>query len=153
MKPAGMGREQPSSVELRRAMPVSTARVFEAWTDPDLVRQWMCPDPTVRIVELDWAPAVGVAYGIGMDVGGELVRFSGRFLEVVPDERLVFTWTSARTQDQVTRVTVEIVPMAGGSEVRLLHEELPTEGAAAEHRAGWENILARLAGHLVHEPG
>lgn len=46
-------------VEIRKVLRGTTEEVFKAWTDPVSVRHWMCPDPFVRITQLDWTPVEG----------------------------------------------------------------------------------------------
>lgn len=135
---------QGSRIELRRVFPCSAVEAFDLWTDAGSVRTWMCPDPSVRIVDLEWDPIEGRDYRIDMDVGGEIVSFHGRFVRVQRPTLLVFTWISTKTEEQETRVSVEIGAVTGGAEIRLVHEELPSSQAASEHEAGWESILDRL---------
>lgn len=135
-------------VEIRKVFRSTAEEVFQAWTDPASVRHWMCPDPSVRITRLDWTPVEGASYRIDMSVDGELVAFRGRFIEVLPHRRIIFSWTSSRTDEEETKVTVEITSVADGAEVRLVHDALPTSEAAAEHAAGWENILTALGDYI-----
>ncbi len=135
-------------VEIRKVLRGTAEEVYQAWTDPASVRHWMCPDPSVRITQLDWTVVEGASYRIEMSVDGEPVAFRGRFIKVEPDRRLIFSWVSSRTDEEETEVTVEITSVAEGAEVRLVHDALPTSEAAAEHAAGWENILARLGDYM-----
>jgi uncharacterized protein YndB with AHSA1/START domain len=77
---------------------------------------------------------------------------SGRFLEVHPSERIVFTWGWERRDSPVppgsSIVTIDLVPEGGGTLVRVTHSGLPPD-AADLHRKGWENYARRLA--LVSE--
>src|SRR5437764_417045 len=73
---------------------------------------------------------------------------SGRFLEVDPPRRIVFTWgwetEMYATPAQSTVVEVSLVPVGDDTLVRLIHRRLQP-GAVAFHRAGWEHYLPRLA--------
>lgn len=130
-------------------MPCSAEELFDTWVDAESVREWMCPDPSVRITGLEWDPAEGATYRIEMDVDGEAVSFRGRFMTVARPERLVFSWASVRTDERETMVSVTIRSVKGGAELHLVHEALPTERSAADHRHGWENILERLRRHMT----
>jgi uncharacterized protein YndB with AHSA1/START domain len=71
----------------------------------------------------------------------------GRFLELVPDVRVVFTWGwegSAALPPGSTTVEIELVPDGDGTLVRLTHRDLPADERAV-HEAGWAHYLPRLA--------
>ena len=71
----------------------------------------------------------------------------GRFVELVPERRVVFTWGWVDTPEipvGSTTVEIELVPDGEGTLVRLTHRNLPPEQAAL-HRQGWEHYLGRLA--------
>lgn len=73
---------------------------------------------------------------------------SGHFVEVVPNERVVFTWgwTDGRLtlEPGSTTVEVDLVPDGEGTMIRLTHRGLPPD-ARAPHRVGWQHYLQRLA--------
>lgn len=76
---------------LTRMIPVPPARVFEAWTRPELMKQWFAPKPwTTPVVEVDLR--VGGANLIVMR-GPDGTEFPNRgvYLEIVQNEKLVFT--------------------------------------------------------------
>jgi uncharacterized protein YndB with AHSA1/START domain len=71
----------------------------------------------------------------------------GRFVELVPDERVVFTWGwqgSSTVPPGSTTVEIELSPDGDGTLVRLTHRGLPPEERAL-HETGWVHYLSRLA--------
>ena len=68
---------------------------------------------------------------------------SGEYREVVPPERLVFTWAweqdGARGHDTV--VTIELFETPGGTRLELTHELFETEDARDRHGQGWSSCL------------
>jgi uncharacterized protein YndB with AHSA1/START domain len=71
----------------------------------------------------------------------------GRFVELVPDERVVFTWGwqgSATVPPGSTTVEIELSPDGDGTLVRLTHRGLPPEDRVI-HEIGWVHYLSRLA--------
>lgn len=72
---------------------------------------------------------------------------SGRFIEIVPNRRVAFTWGWERPGSPVppgsSVVEIELIEVDNGTLLRLTHRDLP-EGEGEVHRAGWENYLARL---------
>jgi uncharacterized protein YndB with AHSA1/START domain len=83
--------------------------VFEAWTDAELFRQWWVPASfglTLLSCEID--ARVGGGYRLTFDVGtDEPMAFFGRYLEVTPPSRLVWTNEEDAAGTVVTTVTFE----------------------------------------------
>ena len=71
--------------------------------------------------------------------GGVPVFVNGVFLEVSLPEKLVYTWRweNAFPGMPETRVTVEFLEREGGTEVVLIHENLPEIPICLRHREGW----------------
>lgn len=83
--------ETDRDLVLTRLIDAPRARLYAAWTQPDLLKQWFAPLPyTTPIAELDVRP--GGANKITMrGPDGVDMPNRGVYLEVVPNERLVFT--------------------------------------------------------------
>lgn len=76
---------------LTRLIDAPPAKVFAAWTTPELVRQWFAPLPwTTPHVEMDVRPGGSSLVVMRSPDGGEFPN-RGVYLEVVPGRRLVFT--------------------------------------------------------------
>jgi uncharacterized protein YndB with AHSA1/START domain len=75
---------------------------------------------------------------------GMRIEHTGEFLVIDRPRRLVFTWQSPYTGATPSLVTIELVQVDGGTELRLVHERLPADQAGA-HGGGWGRILDRLA--------
>jgi uncharacterized protein YndB with AHSA1/START domain len=76
---------------LTRVIDAPPAPVFKAWTDPELLKQWFAPKPwTTPEAELDVRPG-GASLIVMRDPDGKDFPNRGVFLEVVPNQRLVFT--------------------------------------------------------------
>jgi uncharacterized protein YndB with AHSA1/START domain len=66
-------------------------KVYRAWTEPDLLKQWFAPAPyTTPVAELDVRPG-GANRIVMRSPDGKEFPNRGTYLEVVPNERLVFT--------------------------------------------------------------
>jgi uncharacterized protein YndB with AHSA1/START domain len=72
---------------------------------------------------------------------------SGRFVEVVENRRVVFTWGWERPDSPVppgsSTVAIDLQPERDGTRIRLTHSGLPPD-ARDQHRGGWENYVTRL---------
>jgi uncharacterized protein YndB with AHSA1/START domain len=137
-------------LEYETRIAASPETVFQFFTDPAKMVQWMGTDAT-----LDPRPG-GVCR---INPTGRAVM-SGEFLEVDPPRRLVFTWgwetELFATPPQSTLVEVSLAPEGEETVVRLAHRRL-RPGALAFHRAGWEHYLPRLTtaasgGELPSDP-
>jgi uncharacterized protein YndB with AHSA1/START domain len=101
----------------------------------------------VPVAEIDLR--VGGRFRIVMRAGdGERHEVSGRYLELVPERKLVFDWAWASTPERVSRVTVLIEPEGQGSELTLRHEQFADQAARDGHQHGWTGSMAKLAALL-----
>jgi uncharacterized protein YndB with AHSA1/START domain len=85
--------ESDREIVIKRVFNGPARIVFDAWTRPDLVRRWWAPRSRgVSVVGCDASVRVdgGYRYVLRLDRGGEFA-FSGRYTEVTPHSRLVYT--------------------------------------------------------------
>jgi len=76
---------------LTRIIDAPRAKLFRAWTEPELMKQWFTPRPwTTPVVEVDVRPG-GANLIVMRSPDGKDMPNRGVYLEVVKDERLVFT--------------------------------------------------------------
>ena len=76
---------------LTRLINAPREKVYRAWTDPEILKKWFAPLPyTTPVAELDVRPG-GSAYFAMRGPDGKDMPNRGVYLEVVPNERLVFT--------------------------------------------------------------
>src|SRR5215468_6053285 len=102
--------------------------VFEAWTTPELFKQWWVPKSmgmVLRSCEMD--VRVGGTYRLvfGEDPA-KTMAFFGRYLEVVPHSRIVWTNEESGEGGQVSTVTFA---EKGGETCVVLHELYPSKEA------------------------
>jgi uncharacterized protein YndB with AHSA1/START domain len=155
-KSAGDAGVASAVVHVTRELAASREDVFRAWTDPELFARWFTPPGNSSVAaELDVRP--GGEYRITLErtqmVPGT-AHIVGRYLEVEPPERLVFTfgWEDPPPLPDVqglatldSRVTVRFRDRGTSTEISIVHERLETEGLRAFHRWGWETTLEQLA--------
>lgn len=76
---------------LTRIIDAPPEKVFKAWTDPELLKQWFAPLPyTIPVAETDVRPG-GSSFIVMRGPDGKDLPIKGVYLEVVENERLVFT--------------------------------------------------------------
>jgi uncharacterized protein YndB with AHSA1/START domain len=97
----------------------------------------------VTLAELD--VRVGGTYRIRFRTpDGEEHEVGGRYEEVEPPRRLVFSWAWHTTPERVSRVCVALRPVPGGTELDFLHERFFDRAARDNHERGWLGTLAKL---------
>jgi uncharacterized protein YndB with AHSA1/START domain len=110
--------------------------VFEAWTKPELFRRWWAPKSSgASLLSCEMDVRVGGRYRIefGHEASNSMAFF-GRYIEVTPHSRLV--WTNDESDDgAVTTVTFE---EKGGKTLLVLHELYPSKEALDGAIAGME---------------
>lgn len=122
-------------------------RVFRAWTDPEALKHWWCPEGWLP-AEIEVDLRVGGFFRIGMrrQNGGTPVYASGVFLEVSPPGRLAYTWKWENAFEQMpeTRVTVEFRLDGDATMMSLTHKHFPEIGLCLQHRSGWMSAWDRI---------
>jgi uncharacterized protein YndB with AHSA1/START domain len=125
--------------------------VFEAWTKPELLKRWWAPKSTgVSLLSCEADVRVGGRYRFefGHEASKSMVFF-GRYIEVIPHSRLV--WTNEESDEgAVTTVTFE---EKGGKTLLVMHELYPSkealDGSIAGMEGGMQETFAQLDELLV----
>jgi uncharacterized protein YndB with AHSA1/START domain len=142
--------EKPSLV-LARSYPVAPEKVWRAWTDPQALKRWWGPGGPqgVALAQLD----VRVGGRFRIVFGGSAGRdheVQGVYREVVPNRKLVFTWTWPNsTPERESLVTIAFRAVDGGTQLDFLHEQLFDETVRDNHRRGWTESFAKLEQYLA----
>jgi uncharacterized protein YndB with AHSA1/START domain len=136
------------SFTLKRRLKAAPAEVYAAWTDPEKIVKWFGPEQ-IETLRAQADARVGGGFRIVMrSPDGEEHDVSGIYREVVPNEKLVFTWAWRSTPERESIVTVQIKPDGRGSLLTLIHEKFFDEGARDRHQEGWTGCLDKLARYL-----
>lgn len=133
------------AVTFTRHYKATPEKVWRAWTDPQAIAQWFGPDDggVVSVAEMD--VRVGGRYHIRFGVPGEDEHdVSGVYSEVVPHQKLVFSWAWKSTPERVSRVTVVLQAEAAGTELIFRHEQFFDQAARDRHQQGWVGAFAKL---------
>lgn len=151
--PTNVERKSERELVVTRTFDGPPRLVFEAWTTPALMKRWWAPKSfgiTMLACELD--VRVGGRYRLAFAHGTSTMEFFGRYLEVTPYSRLV--WTNEEDgadQGQITTVTFE----KDGDKTRLvLHDLYPSKAAldaaiASGSTSGMPEMLDQLSELLV----
>ena len=130
-----------TTLVLRRTFTASRQRVFRAWITPRALEHWLRPRGMgVTVSQLE--ARVGGSFRFDLEDGSSIV---GTYLQIVPPEKLVFTWSGGATQGRETVVTLDFLDQGPVTEVVLTHERLSTPELRALVGAGWPSLFDALA--------
>jgi uncharacterized protein YndB with AHSA1/START domain len=154
-QPANQGPDNSSqagerpSLTLSRHFKAPPELVYQAWTDPTKIVHWFGPDagPVLR-AETD--VTVGGRYRVVFQtLDGEEHDVSGLYREVVPNQKLVFSWTWRTMPERTSLVTVTMKAEEGGTLFTLTHAQFADEKARDDHNRGWSGCLDKLGNFLI----
>ena len=152
-----MTTQTAGTLEIVRTIKADPETVFAAWTEPAHLEQWSCPEGLeVSISEVDLT--VGGRFTLQMRApDGATHTARGVYREITRPGRLVYTWDWEEEAFQVgetvvtehpeegqSLITVSFAPVAGGTEVTMIHSGLPTEKSVTDHEGGWTSCLDKL---------
>ena len=128
----------PGVVVVERRVSVPPEVVFSYFTDSEKWLEWQGTEAQIELTP-------GGIWRVNVTGDGFA---SGHVVEVVENERVVFTWGWEGEGPPVppgsSTVAIELVPEGGGTLIRLTHSDLPPEEAGI-HQYGWEHYVGRLA--------
>ena len=134
-------------VEVTRYMPFPASAVFKAITTPELMNKWFNRDGA-KLGKAEANLKVGGTFRIDFEnKDGVLLPHYGEYLEIVPDKKLVFTWTSDHCHYE-SKVTLSLLERDSGTEIRIVHENLFTEKYRTDHQGGWTDCLRSIEDEL-----
>jgi uncharacterized protein YndB with AHSA1/START domain len=144
------------TVRQSRVFNASQKQVWNAWTQPNLMKQWFCP-LGMNAVEIEADVRVGGTFRIVMDargaamqpppeMGGLLTAY-GTYQRVVPPTELEFSW-AWEGREEISRVSVTINPKGSATELVLVHDGLNDEASRIFHEDGWKPTLDNLFEHF-----
>jgi uncharacterized protein YndB with AHSA1/START domain/predicted pyridoxine 5'-phosphate oxidase superfamily flavin-nucleotide-binding protein len=129
------------------------ADVYAAWTQPDLVAQWLAPGSCIaNIVSLDVRE--GGEYCIeGQDPAGEPYTITGSYCEVVPAHRLVMTWcysgAASALKGPPSLLIADFRALGElSTELTITHEKIGTAFATDLYKRNWTSCLENLSAIL-----
>jgi uncharacterized protein YndB with AHSA1/START domain len=132
------------SLTLKRRLNATPEKIYTAWTDPAKLVNWFGPEE-IETLSAQADARIGGRFRIVMrSADGEEHDVSGVYREVVPNEKLVFTWAWRSTPERESLVTVLIKPDGAGSLLTLTHEQFFDEAARDRHEHGWTGCLNKL---------
>ena len=149
---ATVERKSERELVVTRTFNAPARVVFEAWTKPDLFKRWWVPKSCgVSLLSCELDVRVGGRYRLVFSHDASTMEFFGRYLEVTPHSRLVWTNEEGEDGGAVTTVTFE---EKGGKTLLVVHDLYPSKDAldgaiASGATAGMPETLEQLDELLV----
>ena len=134
------------TVKLHRVFTSKPERVYNAFIDPDAMAKWLPPNGfTGKVHSMD--ARVGGSYKMSFTnfSNGQSHSFGGDFVELVPNERLVYTdkFDDPNMPGEM-RTTVDIKQVSVGVEINIVQEGIPDMIPVEACYLGWQESLALL---------
>jgi len=153
----------PDTVTIERTFPAPREVIWRLWTQPEHFASWYGPEgSTVSVVTMD--VCVGGTRVVCMEVltpqGPKQMWFTGTYLEVAENQRLVYTDSMTDEHGRVmtseelgmppghpttTEVQVQLESVAGGTRMVVTHVGIPEGSPGA---IGWERAFDKLSDRL-----
>jgi uncharacterized protein YndB with AHSA1/START domain len=139
------------SITLKRRLNASPAKVYAAWTDPEKIVRWFGPAQVIAgSVRADIDARIAGRYRISFDMeDGEHHEVGGVYREMVPNQRLTFSWAWYSTPERESQVTISLKPDGDGTLLTLHHEQLLDQAARDGHENGWISTLDKLEDYFA----
>jgi uncharacterized protein YndB with AHSA1/START domain len=137
----------PNTVRLHRVLRAPPERIYRAFLDPDALAKWLPPDGfTGRVHQMD--VRVGGSYRMSFThfSSGASHAFGGRYLELVPNQRLRYTdnFDDPNLPGEMV-TTISLGAVAAGTELTAVQEGIPDAIPAEMCYLGWQESLTLLA--------
>lgn len=145
-----------SVLRLTRRFEAPRERLFDAWTDPALLRRWWAAlhGWDTSLAEVDLRP--GGRYRLSMrDADADATyTVAGEYVEIHPPERLSYTWTwegepELMQGSEGTLVVVDFLSEGNATEVVLTHTGFADDGIRDLHAGGWGGCLDNLEARVI----
>ena len=148
---AAAGLATRPSLTLKRRLNAPPAKVYAAWTDPEKIARWFGPAQVVAgSVRADIDARIGGRYRVSFKMqDGEHNEVAGIYREMVPNQRLTFSWAWHSTPERESQVTVSLKPDGDGTLLTLHHEQLFDQAARDGHESGWVGTLDKLEKYIA----
>ena len=145
---------------LERDIDVPPALVWKAWTTPEHIKHWFVPKPWSCVsVEIDLRPG-GVFASVMRSPEGEEFPNSGTYLEVTPNQRLIFTDTLQPgyrpAPEPFFTAVLEMAPKGSGTHYRAIaiHGNADSRKKHEEKgfHQGWGTVVDQMVAYIKSKP-
>jgi uncharacterized protein YndB with AHSA1/START domain len=131
------------NVTVTRTIKAPPEAVYDVWLDPtNPGGPWFGAAKQIIDVHVD-----GLFYHVADHQGRKWTHY-GRFTKLERGRMIEYTWMSEATHGIETTVAIALRAVAGGTELALVHRDLPDDDAGRGHEPGWTFIAEAVAKRL-----
>ena len=132
-----------------RVINAPCALVFRAWTEPEQLKQWFGP-AEVELRSLKAEVKTGGAFHVHfVSEKGDHIA-TGNYKEIIPNKRLKFSWSWEHYTMPDSMVTIDFEDQGKTTRLTLIHEGLPDQEDADDHKKGWTSMIEKF-GRLMEQ--
>lgn len=134
------------TVTLHRVLPAPPERVYRAFLDPDAMAKWLPPHGfTGRVLQMDARVGGGYRMQFTNFSSGQVMAFGGRYLELVPNERIVNTdaFDDPNLPGEMRNV-ITLKAVSVGTELTVVQSGIPAAIPLEACYLGWQESLQLL---------
>ena len=145
-------RPRQRELVINRVFDAPRELVFKVWTDPKHLAQWWGPrDYPASEISADVRPGGKYRHCLNSSAGDMSLWLKGEFREIVPPEKLVFTFSWEEEGERGLETLVTITFADEGGKTRMLFRQSPFQSDVEcdGHRLGWSSSFQRLDDHLA----
>jgi uncharacterized protein YndB with AHSA1/START domain len=139
--------DQRPSLTITRRFRASPQKVYAAWTSAEnLIRWFAAAQAKPGSIQAALDVRAGGRYRINFtdEKSDEYYEVGGLYREVVPNERLSFTWAWHSTPERESLVTIELKGDAAGTLMVFHHAQFADQAARDNHERGWSKFFDGL---------
>jgi uncharacterized protein YndB with AHSA1/START domain len=138
----------PTTLVMQHTFKAPIERVFDAWSNPEILREFYAPEENMRVTDVQVDFRVGGAYRVAilMPDGDTYVSY-GTYSEIVRPSRIVCSqqWQEDDPPlEKQTKMTLEFASRGTETELTLTHEYFRDAQQRDGHARGWGKCLAKL---------
>jgi len=137
-----------------KIIPNPLTKVYETWINPDLLQHWFGPAGHI-VIDASFDVTINGKYTISMKAPeGKTYTLTGKFLEIIAYEKLVYTWQ----WDQIDLgnyeiiVTVKFLPENNTTRLVIHHKKFLQEDQCEGHKVGWSGSITRITEYFKIHP-
>lgn len=145
---------EPSSLVFKRRIPGPPGEVFDAWTQQDIMRQWLAPGENT-VIDARTDVRVGGSFQIrSIAPAGTLHTIDGTYRKLDPGRRIVMTWSYSGALELLcnmeTLLEVDLAATGDGeTAMTVTQTRVATPEAAKCYAEGWPTCFDKLEGSLA----
>jgi uncharacterized protein YndB with AHSA1/START domain len=133
-----------SSIRISRYFSASPQEVWQAWTDPKLIKSWFGSDPNGTVLDASLDVRVGGTFDVTFRNSDDTqFTCTGTYQEIEKDQRLVFTWTWKERPE--VRELVTLAFQAEQPDTLMIFEHANIDaGTTHDYETGWNSTFDKL---------